>query len=237
MAIRIFIDQGHNPSGHNAGAEGNGLREQDVTYNVGIYLASLLNDDVRFQARVSRPTAETGLGIDNATSLQERVNMANSWPADYFISIHCNSNTNPEINGTEVYVYRANTQSYWLAQHILNGIVERVGTRDNGVRINPSLFVLRRTTMPAALVELAYLSNWRISGNLLGESIRACLVILVFNLFRKKSSRVQNTEKFALNPAALLFGTPSAEVEEAPQKAFAASIGRSKPAMTALRCR
>ena len=50
MAIRIFIDQGHNPSGHNAGAEGNGLREQDVTYNVGIYLASLLNDDVRFQA-------------------------------------------------------------------------------------------------------------------------------------------------------------------------------------------
>ena len=139
MAIRIFIDQGHNPSGHNAGAEGNGLREQDVTYNVGIYLASLLNDDVRFQARVSRPTPETVLGIDNATSLQERVNMANSWPADYFISIHCNSNTNPEINGTEVYVYR---------------------TRDNGVRINPSLFVLRRTTMPAALVELAYLSNW-----------------------------------------------------------------------------
>ena len=70
------------------------------------------------------------------------------------------SKINPEINGTEVYVYRANTQSYWLAQHILNGIVERVGTRDNGVRINPSLFVLRRTTMPAALVELAYLSNW-----------------------------------------------------------------------------
>ena len=28
MAIRIFIDQGHNPSGHNAGAEGNGLREE-----------------------------------------------------------------------------------------------------------------------------------------------------------------------------------------------------------------
>lgn len=55
MAIRIFIDQGHNPSGVNAGAEGNGLREQDVTYNVGIYLANLLNDDPRFTARVSRP--------------------------------------------------------------------------------------------------------------------------------------------------------------------------------------
>lgn len=159
MAIRIFIDQGHNPRGHNAGAEGNGLREQDVTYNVGIYLANLLNDDIRFQARVSRPTPETVLGTDNSTSLQERVSMANSWPADYFISIHCNANTNPQINGSEVYVYRTNTQSYWLAQHILNAVVARVGTRDNGVRVNPSLFVLRRTTMPAVLVELAYLSN------------------------------------------------------------------------------
>ncbi|MFR9047397.1 MAG: hypothetical protein ACLVJZ_02015 [[Clostridium] leptum] len=42
MAIRIFIDQGHNPSGHNAGAEGNGLREQDVTYNVGTWQACLM---------------------------------------------------------------------------------------------------------------------------------------------------------------------------------------------------
>ena len=159
MAIRIFIDQGHNPSGPNAGAEGNGLREQDVHFNVGIYLAGLLNDDPRFEARVSRPTPETSLGTSNSTSLQARVNMANSWPADYFISIHCNSNENPNINGSEVYVYRSYTQSYWLAQHILNAVVARVGTRDNGVRLNPSLYVLRKTTMPAVLVELAYLSN------------------------------------------------------------------------------
>ena len=32
MAIKLFIDQGHNPRNPNAGAEGNGLREQDVTY-------------------------------------------------------------------------------------------------------------------------------------------------------------------------------------------------------------
>ena len=159
MAIRIFIDQGHNPSGPNAGAEGNGLREQDVNFNVGLYLAGLLNDDPRFEARVSRPTPETSLGTSNSTSLQARVNMANSWPADYFISIHCNSNENPNINGSEVYVYRSYTQSYWLAQHILNAVVARVGTRDNGVRLNPSLYVLRKTTMPAVLVELAYLSN------------------------------------------------------------------------------
>ena len=159
MPIRIFVDQGHNPRGHNTGAVGNGLVEQDITYEVGLYLAQLLNDDPRFTARLSRPTPDTILGTNNSTSLQARVNMANSWPADYFVSIHCNSHTNPAINGSEVYVYQENTQSYWLAQHILNGLVAEVGTRDNGVRVNPSLYVLRRTRMPAVLVELAYLSN------------------------------------------------------------------------------
>ena len=36
MAIKIFIDQGHNPENPNAGAEANGLREQDITYDVGM---------------------------------------------------------------------------------------------------------------------------------------------------------------------------------------------------------
>ena len=122
-------------------------------------LARLLNNDPRFTARVSRSTPTETLGTSNSTSLQRRVQMANSWPADYFISIHCNANTNPAVNGTEVYVYQQNTQSYWLAQHVLEGIVDAVGTRDNGVRLNPSLYVLRRTAMPAILVELAYLTN------------------------------------------------------------------------------
>lgn len=159
MAIKIFVDQGHNPSGPNTGAVGNGLREQDVTYTVGVYLAGLLRQDPRFEVRLSRNAPDEVLGVSNASSLAMRVNMANAWPADYFVSIHCNANTNPAINGTEVYVYAQYTQSYWLAQQILRAVVEQVGTRDNGVRLNPGLYVLRRTQMPAVLVELAYLTN------------------------------------------------------------------------------
>lgn len=159
MAIRIYIDQGHNPSGPNTGAAGNGLLEQDITYTVGIYLASLLSQDSRFQVQVSRSTPEEILGTSNASSLAARVNAANTWPADYFISIHCNANVNPAINGTEVYVYEQYSESYWLAQYVLGGIVARMGTKDNGIRVNSSLYVLRRTQMPAILVELAYLTN------------------------------------------------------------------------------
>ena len=159
LAIRIFIDQGHNPSTINAGAEGFGLREQDITYNVGIYLANLLNQDPNFEAMVSRATPETVLGTTNTSSLAERVRMANEWPADYFISIHVNANENPAINGTEVYVYQEDTQAYYMAEYILDSIVDIVGTKDNLVRIRPSLYVLRRTTMPSLLVELAYITN------------------------------------------------------------------------------
>lgn len=160
MAIKIFIDQGHNPSGfHNSGATAFGLNEENITYQVGVYLADLLRQDPRFEVRLSRPTPTTVLGTTNATSLRERVRLANEWPANYFISIHGNANLNPAINGTEVYIYKLYTQANWLAEHVMDGIVTAVGTKDNGIRVNPSLYVLRRTNMPAILVELAYLTN------------------------------------------------------------------------------
>ena len=159
LPIRIFIDQGHNPGTINAGAEGFGLREQDITYNVGVYLADLLNQDPNFDARLSRNSPTEVLGTTVTSSLAARVKAANDWPADYFISIHVNSNDNPAINGTEVYVYEENSQAYYLGEYILNSIVNIVGTRDNQVRVRPSLYVLRRTTMPSLLVELAYISN------------------------------------------------------------------------------
>ncbi len=160
MAIKIFIDQGHNPVGSvNSGAVGNGVNESDVTFQVGLYLNELLSADPRFEVRLSRPQADTVLGTSNTTSLAERVRMANEWPANYFISIHCNANNNPAVNGTEIYIYQYFTQAQWFAEPIMGGITRTVGTKNNGIRENPSLYVLRNTNMPAILVELAYVTN------------------------------------------------------------------------------
>ena len=64
-----------------------------------------------------------------------------------------------QANGSEVYVYRQGSVAADLAQQVLEAIVARLGTKNNGVRVNPSLYVLRRTQMPAILVELAYITN------------------------------------------------------------------------------
>ena len=49
MAIKIFVDQGHNPGGINSGAVGFGVNEEDVNYYVGLYLANLLNVSNKFR--------------------------------------------------------------------------------------------------------------------------------------------------------------------------------------------
>ncbi|MBN7771789.1 N-acetylmuramoyl-L-alanine amidase family protein [Clostridium aminobutyricum] len=159
MAIKIFIDQGHNPQNPNAGAEANGVREQDVNYEVGVRLADLLNNNPNFEARLSRNTPTEQLGTSTASSLQSRVYMANSWGADWFISLHCNSNPNPDISGSEAYVHTAETPAYNMATRLLEGLNYMTGLQNRGVFIRPTLYVLRATAMPSILVEMGYLTN------------------------------------------------------------------------------
>jgi len=159
MAIKIFIDQGHNPFGFNSGAEANGLKEQDINYNVGIYLAQLLRQDDRFEVLTSRTCITQVVGYSNSSSLAERVGLANRWGADWFLSIHCNSSTNPNAQGSEIFVYRSRNQAYYMAQQILGQITSQLQLRNRGVKINPNFYVLRNTDMPAMLIELAFITN------------------------------------------------------------------------------
>ncbi len=159
MAIKIYIDQGHNPSNPNAGAEGNGLREQDLTYRIGVALADLINANPNLEARLSRPSADTQLGTSNASSLSARVNDANTWGANYFISLHANASSAPSASGVEGYVYALDTSAAELSEDIVKNLTEATGLRDRGVFARPSLYVLRRTAMPATLIELGYITN------------------------------------------------------------------------------
>ncbi len=161
MAIKIYIDQGHNPVNPNAGAEGNGLREQNIVYRIGQELATLLRANDDFEVRLSRPTAETQLGTSNATSLAARVNDANSWGADYFISLHNNASELAAATGSEAFAYSRNSRGFALGEDILAGLAATTGLPNRGMFTRPSLYVLRRTNMPSVLVELGFITNSR----------------------------------------------------------------------------
>ncbi|MBE6541754.1 MAG: N-acetylmuramoyl-L-alanine amidase [Ruminococcaceae bacterium] len=158
MATKIYIDQGHNPVNPNAGSEGNGFREQDIVYEIGQRTAELLRD-YGFDVRLSRPTPESQLGTSNTSSLAARVNDANAWGADYFISLHTNASTITSASGSEAFVYRRDSDAEVLAENILEQLNNATGLRNRGVFSRPGLYVLRRTRMPATLVELGFISN------------------------------------------------------------------------------
>lgn len=159
MAIKIYIDQGHNPVNPNAGAEANGLREQNLVYTIGRELADLLRENGNFDVKLSRPTAETQLGDSTNSSLRTRVDEANRWGADYFISLHTNASTSPDAGGTEALVFNRPSAASSLAADIVRNVSERTGLRDRGVVVRSGLYVLRKTAMPAVLVELGFISN------------------------------------------------------------------------------
>ncbi len=159
MAIKIFIDQGHNPTNPNAGAEGNGLREQDITYAVGVALGELLAADPNFEVMLSRNSPTEVLGTTNAESLGIRTRMANAWGADAFISIHANASDITSATGTEAYVFSRNTPAFALGEDITESLSEVTGEPNRGVFVRPSLYVLRNTVMPAVLVEIGFITN------------------------------------------------------------------------------
>ena len=112
-------------------------------------------------------------------SLDDRIDFANTRGCDLFISIHCNAMpTHNTVSGTETYYYTP--QSLGLAQALHPTVVGVVRERDGGIR-RRGFAVIRRTTMPSVLVEVAYIDHLGDEEKLtnplfqrqVGEAIRA----------------------------------------------------------------
>lgn len=153
--MKIFIDPGH--GGPNPGAVANGVTEEYVNLNVSLELARLLRE-AGFDVMVYRTTQSENVLPERNADLRNRAAMANSWGADYFISIHTNSSVIPTAQGVEAYVYRLGGTAEELAQSIVDAVSDELGSVNRGV-MAANFVVLRRTEMPAVLVELGYLSN------------------------------------------------------------------------------
>lgn len=155
----IVIDPGH--GGSDSGAVGvNGAMEKNITLAVAKELEGLLtnagakvimtrNRDVD----VARPMASA------VEELQARVDVANKAGADMFLSIHMDSFSSSDAKGTSTYYYtKGSPASQRLAEFVRTGVIEQLGTEDRGTK-SCNFYVVKHTTMPATLAEVAFVSN------------------------------------------------------------------------------
>ena len=149
MPYTIVIDAGH--GGSDPGAVYEGRREKDDNLSLAIAVGELLS-----RQGVSVIYTRT---TDVYQTPFEKAQMANQADADFFISFHRNSSEEPnQYTGVETLVYDNSGIKQTMAENI-NGALSELGFRNLGVKARPGLVVLRRTKMPALLIETGFINS------------------------------------------------------------------------------
>ena len=148
MAKRA-IDAGH--GGADPGAVYQGRQEKD--------------DNLKLALAVGERLQNSGLDVyytrteDIYQTPYQKAMAANESGADFLVSLHRNSSEYPnQYTGVETLIYDKNGEKAEIAEDI-NEELENIGFRNNGVKIRPGLVILRRSKMPAVLVESGFINS------------------------------------------------------------------------------
>ena len=145
----VVIDPGH--GGPDPGAVGiGGIQEKRLVMEISQEVARLLE-----QQGVQVILTRTG---DYDLDLAPRVALAERENATIFVSIHANaiSLDRPEVNGVETFY--ASAEGRVLANTILQRILSNISMNNRGVK-EANFYVIRRTSMPATLVETGFVTG------------------------------------------------------------------------------
>ncbi len=146
---KIAVDAGH--GGSDYGATYNGRAEKDDNLKLALAVGDILEKN-GIDVVYTRTTDEYETPFKKATD-------ANDAKADYFVSIHRNSSPTPnQYTGVETLVYNNSGIKSQMAANI-NSELEKAGFKNLGITERPNLVVLKRTKMPAVLVEAGFINN------------------------------------------------------------------------------
>lgn len=147
---KVILDAGHGGS-RDPGAVYEGRQEKDDVLRLALAVGEILEQngvEVSY-TRVS----------DVYDSPYEKAVIGNNSGADFFVSLHRNSNETPNsASGIMTLVYDTTGVKEQLARNI-NEELSQVGFQNLGVIPRPNLVVLRRTKMPSVLVEVGFINN------------------------------------------------------------------------------
>jgi N-acetylmuramoyl-L-alanine amidase len=143
----VVIDAGH--GGYDRGGiPGQRVSEKDMTLDVAQRLRNVLSAN-GYRVVMTRDS-------DVFVPLGTRTAIANQYRNAIFVSIHFNSATRRGADGIETYFYSRNSLA--LASAIHHYVAGGAPSPNRGVR-RRGYFVLRRTNVPAILVECGFLTN------------------------------------------------------------------------------
>ena len=149
MAYRIIIDPGH--GGSDPGATFNGRQEKDDALGLAMAVGDLLSN-AGFDVVYTRTTDVYNTPFEKAT-------IGNNAGGDLFVSFHRNSSAIPgNYSGVQTLVYNDEELKAQLARNI-NQNMAALGFEDKGVVERPNLVVLKRTKMPAILLETGFINS------------------------------------------------------------------------------
>ena len=149
MPYSIMVDAGH--GGKDPGAVYDGRQEKDDALRLALAVGEILqNNDIDVEYTRTTDVYETPY---------QKAMEANNAGVDLFVSIHRNSFPEEnEAEGVESLVYDLSGLKYQIAQAV-NEQLEAVGFVNLGVKARPNLVVLKRTQMPAVLIEAGFINS------------------------------------------------------------------------------
>ncbi len=154
----VVIDPGH--GGSDPGASYAGVIEKDLNLKIALKLNDILKN-----RGINTYMTRTD---DTFIPLYDRANIANDLNASFFLSIHNNA-FNTSEHGTETLCYPSG-KSRQFASIVQKNLIGALGTRNIGIIDRPNLVVLHATKMPAALAEIAYITNTEDRKKLLDDA-------------------------------------------------------------------
>ncbi len=145
----IALDAGH--GGSDPGAVYNGRQEKDDNLALAMAVGDILEKKgVNIVYTRTNDIYETPF---------KKATDANEAGADYFVSFHRNSSETPgNATGVQTLIFSDGGPKEKLARNIQDNLT-RLGFNDLGISIRPNLVVLKRTQMPAVLIETGFINN------------------------------------------------------------------------------
>ncbi len=167
--VKVVIDPGH--GGTDPGGVGTGLQEKNIVLDVSKRFKTLLDADTADNGGGGKWTALMTRSTDVFVSLAGRAAYSNNQGADRFMSIHSNAFSNTTANGTETFSYAEGGQGAALRNLVQAEMIAAWGLTNRGNK-TANFAVLRETSAPAILHELAFITNAKDAAKLASATER-----------------------------------------------------------------